>query len=440
MNLMDSKDLCNTSMDSGINCEDEQDILSNFTLSTNSDSESSSTQIDANKDKRSYNTRFKPPSIRPPPPPICNYASIRRRPKRTSIYNKNEKNSNIENEILDLSFNITKSIFPPVTDQVTNLEEISNNYMHDFAQDTSKTLISKEKKNNFSHTNDPPYDFSMKKSFNSCDARFIVDTLPKNELTSKYKKYFQEDNEGLSDELKPVVMRRKNQSSCPLRRRKRQSLNVQSLSSENELLQLANPMQLDLIKSKKQIERDLSLKLEKTMTNSDNLLGAISKSMNEVRTKDKVKCANKEIGNVIKTCDIFDEELKRKLYVVSISLGKYVCDVKTKKDDFKVKITSSTNESPKFTKTMELQFPPNLEMNKLEIIQIKEIITITVPYQMTEIKDVPLSSEILIEKDPSDWRNRVSFLQNLFQSLNMQWPPEGAGAHFEYLTHASNSS
>ena len=202
----------------------------------------------------------------------------------------------------------------------------------------------------------------------------------------------------------------------------------------NDVLQKASKLQLDLLKSKKVIERTLSERLEEDMEKQDELSSAIKRSMKEPRTKDQVKAANRKVKKVIHSDVVEDPETLTKYYKVEVDLGNYTNDVSSKVIMQTVKITGTTPDVPKYTKELTIEFPDTVNMERIDILQIGQKMILGVPFKSSARRKPSLTEVLEPEGDPNDPMQRISFLEGLFRSLKLPWPPEGATAHYEYLT------
>ncbi len=203
----------------------------------------------------------------------------------------------------------------------------------------------------------------------------------------------------------------------------------------DKVMQNASKMQLDLIKNKQVVEKELSQKLENNMEKRDSLAGVIKRSMNNERCKDQVKGANAELSNIVSDDVEEDYDNKTRTYKVKIQLGDYTHNITAKKiSDFKVIISGSTKDGPRLTKEIDIEFPRAVDMQHLDIVQIGSKMEIRVPYKYWKPKPTLDEAMVALECDPTNIFSRLSGLEFMFRRAGLPWPPEGGDAHYEYLT------
>jgi len=199
-------------------------------------------------------------------------------------------------------------------------------------------------------------------------------------------------------------------------------------------LQKATKLQLNLLKNKKVIEKELSERLDEQMEQQDLLVGAVRRSMVHARPKHQVQAVSAEVKQVIHSDVVVDDDTKKKCHRVEVMLGNYCNDVTTSVSGHSVLIVASTSEGPNFSKEISIEFPDKVEMQDMRIKQEEDKLIMQVPFKPVSVDILALLPPPPAEGDPNNPMQRIAFLEGLFKSMNMSWPPEGATAHYQYLT------
>jgi len=241
--------------------------------------------------------------------------------------------------------------------------------------------------------------------------------------------------------------------------------------------QKANKMQLELLRSKKIIEKDLSERLDEQMEQQDNLVGIMKRSMVHTRPKHQVMAANREVKKVIHSEVITDPDTNTKYHKISINLGNYCCDVQAKVVNNLVKISGKTpkqqgseTDTSRLQKEIDVEFSASaVNVAKLDVLQMGDQVIIGVPFWSSKdrvpaynseefAQDRNLKGEVMDNTDYSrvkelsndtieqnaEYLNgssqptrrkkqRIAYLESLYKSLQLNWPPL-TPVHYEYMS------
>ena len=142
---------------------------------------------------------------------------------------------------------------------------------------------------------------------------------------------------------------------------------------------VATDLQKELLTSKKVIESQLAGILDKRFE-SDNLVGALKRSMTKPTAGEKVAAATHDIHEIIQN-GIIQEENGSRIYQVKVEMGPFIGEINYTQDGCMVLIEGSTVESPVFTKEIKVEFPTQgLDMELLSVHSIGSVVELNVPF------------------------------------------------------------
>ena len=143
--------------------------------------------------------------------------------------------------------------------------------------------------------------------------------------------------------------------------------------------EVATDLQKDLLTTKKVIERQLTGFVNERIE-TDNLVGALKRSMTKPTPREKVASATHEIHEIIQN-GVIQEENGSKVYQVRVQMGPFTGDINYTQDGHTVIVEGSTIESPIFTKEIKVEFPTQgLDMELLSVHSEGSVVELNVPY------------------------------------------------------------
>ena len=143
--------------------------------------------------------------------------------------------------------------------------------------------------------------------------------------------------------------------------------------------EVATDLQKDLLSTKKVIERQLTGFVNERIE-TDNLVGALKRSMTKPTPREKVASATHEIHEIIQN-EVIQEENGSKVYQVRVQMGPFTGDINYTQDGHTVIVEGSTIESPIFTKEIKVEFPTQgLDMELLSVHSEGSVVELNVPY------------------------------------------------------------
>ncbi len=145
---------------------------------------------------------------------------------------------------------------------------------------------------------------------------------------------------------------------------------------------VATPLQKSLLTTKKVIEHQLVGMVNERLE-SDNLVGALKRSMTKPTAKEKVTAAKREILEIIQSGTV-QEPGGPRVYRVRIHMGSYCEDINYVQDGYTVVIEGSSPDTPVFTKEVKVEIPlQGLDIELLSVSSTGPAVEIRVPYLYT---------------------------------------------------------
>ena len=142
---------------------------------------------------------------------------------------------------------------------------------------------------------------------------------------------------------------------------------------------VATDLQKALLTTKKVIERQLT-DIVNERIETDNLVGALKRSMTKPTPREKVASATHEIHEIIQK-GVIHEENGSKVYQVRVQMGPFTGNINYTQDGHTVIVEGSTVESPIFTKEIKVEFPTQgLDMELLSVHSEGPVVELNVPY------------------------------------------------------------
>ena len=142
---------------------------------------------------------------------------------------------------------------------------------------------------------------------------------------------------------------------------------------------VATDLQKALLTTKKVIERQLTGIVNERIE-TDNLVGALKRSMTKPTPREKVASATHEILEIIQK-EVIHEENGSRVYQVRVQMGPFTGNINYTQDGHTVIVEGSTVESPIFTKEIKVEFPTQgLDMELLSVHSEGPVVELNVPY------------------------------------------------------------